>query len=179
MSDHFEDWEKKYWQQKTQQAQQAKNNPQDLPHYEPAHVTQDKQRAQQPSTGWIDVDPLTAMYTNADGMASRGMGPQVQTVTLREGAAYYRPVQADNFGSSVPMVRSCGSFNGVKGREFEMRSECQCYLIDNLEVVDLSQINPQRMLRLIEIRAPFIGTILVEERFLVCGGNDGPQILKG
>jgi len=172
----MDDWEKKYWAQKVQQFQ---TKPQDLPHYEPVHVTQDRQRAHQPGDQWREIDPLTAMYTNQQGMTSRGMGPQSQVVQLREGALYYRKVDAQAFGNTIPMVRSCGPAVGVNGKEFEMRQECQCYLIDNLEVVDLGNINPNKMLRLVEVRAPFIGTILVERSAVIDAGQKGPRILKG
>lgn len=174
----MDDWEKKYWAQKMHQLQ---NKPQDLPHHEPAHITQDKQRAQQAGNQWREVDPLTAMYTNAQGMAARGMGPQhpQQMVQLREGAIYYKKVDAEGFGTTMPMVRSCGPTVGVVGKDFEMRQECHCYLIDNLQVVDLGNINPQKMLRLVEVRAPFVGTILVERSAVLDPGGRGPKILKG
>jgi len=172
----MEDWEKKYWAQKMQQLQK---NPQELPHHEPAHIAQDRQRAQQAGNHWREIDPLTAMYANQQGMTSRGMGPQVQVVHLREGVVYYKKVDVEGFGTTMPMVRSCGPAVGVVGREFEMRQECHCYLIDNLEVVDLGNVNPQKMLKLVEVRAPFIGTILVESSAVVAPGDRGPKILKG
>lgn len=176
----MEDWEKKYWQQKVQQKSGQPQNPQDLPHYEPAHITQDKQRAQQAGDQWREIDPLTAMYTNQAGMASRGMGPQqAEVVQLREGAVYYRKVDAEGFGTTMPMVRSCGPIVGVVGKEFEKRQECHCYLIDNLQVVDLGDVNPQKMLRLVEVRAPFIGTVLVERSAVLDPASRGPKVLKG
>lgn len=171
-----DDWEKKYWAQKQQQLQQK---PQDLPHYEPAHITQDKQRALQANNQWREIDPLTAMFTNQQGLASRGMGPQVQMVHLREGTLYYRKVDATNFGTTMSMVRSCGPAVGVVGKDFEMKEECQCYLIDNMQVVDLGDINPQKMLRLVEVRAPFIGSILVERSAVLAASDRGPKVLKG
>lgn len=184
MSDDIPDWEKKYWAQKQQQKQSnaytrmPPTNPNELPHFEPAHVAADRQRATQPTDGWRDIDPLTAMYTNVDGMASRGMGPQVQTVLLRPGTKYYKAVQADSFGTTMPLVRNCGVYSENVQREFEMRQECRCYCIDNLEAVDLSNPDPQRMIELVELRAPFVGTILVEKRAILAPAG-GPQLLKG
>jgi hypothetical protein len=181
----MDDWESKYWAKKQQQMQQqgrpqAPRNPQDLPHFEPAHITQDKQRATNPGNGWRDVDPLTAMYTNMDGMASRGMGTQHQAVMVRPGAKYYKAVQADSFGTTMPLVRMCGAYNENVTREFEMLSECRCYVIDNLQQVDLSKMEPGRMVELVQVRAPFVGTILVEKSSIVgAGSSGGPQILKG
>lgn len=171
----MEDWEKKYWNQKIQQ---MKNNPQDLPHHEPVHKQQDRQRVA-PSDQWREVDPLTAMYGNMDGMASRGMGPQSQTVQLREGAVYYKKVETGEFGTTMPMVRSCGPITGIVGRDFELKQACHCYVIDNLQVVDLSQINPKKMMKLVEVRAPFIGSVLVDESAVIAPGDQGPKVLKG
>lgn len=176
-----DDWEAKYWQQRAQQIQRAKTNPESLPHYEPAHVTQDKQRTLRGNDGgWQDIDPVTAMYTNAHGMASRGMGPQVQTVMLKPGTVYYKAVDASGFGNTMPLVRKCGPYyeNGVN-REFEMMQECRCYVIDNLNTVDLSNIDPKRLVQLVQVRAPFVGTILVERGAVISPSNRGPQVLKG
>lgn len=178
----MDDWERKYWekkQQQIQQGQQRPRNPQDLPHFEPAHVTQDRQRAHNAGNGWKEIDPLTSMYTNMDGMTSRGMGPQSKMVMVREGTLVYKAVQADGFGTTMPMVRSMGPAVGMVGKEFEMRGVTHCYLIDNLEVVDLSDINPQKMLHLVEVRAPFVGTLLVEKSaIIVPRGQGGPQVLN-
>jgi hypothetical protein len=175
-----DDWEKKYWAQRQQQLQKQSSQ---MPHYEPAHIAQDKMRAingAQQNGGWRDIDPLTAMYTNADGLASRGMGPQQQIVSVREGAQYWRPVQAESFGGTVPMVRSCGPFVGASNKTFEMKNECSCYCIDNLKVIDLGKVDQSQMLRLIEIKAPWIGTVLVRREDIVSNsGEQGPRVLKG
>lgn len=179
MSDN--DWEAKYWQQRMQQIQKAKTNPESLPHYEPAHITQDKQRSVGNNGGqWQDIDPVTAMYTNMHGMAARGMGPQTQTVIIKPGTVYYKAVEASGFGNTMPLVRKCGPYhdNGAN-REFEMMQECKCYIIDNLNAVDLSNIDPKRLVQLVQVRAPFVGTILVERGAIAGASNRGPQVLKG
>jgi len=186
-----EDWERKYFERRAAQQQgqqpQGPRNPSDLPHFEPAHITQNRQRAAQQggqhNMGWQDIDVTSAMYSNADGLASRNMGPQAQAqqqVMLREGAIYYRAIQADGFGTTMPMVRNCGPVVGVVGKEFELRGETSCYLIDNMDVVDLANINPQKMLSLVEIRAPFLGTLLVEKNSIITPRppNAGRQVLN-
>lgn len=180
----MDDWETKYWQQKQQQMQQQgghrrPQNPQDLPHFEPAHVTQDRQRAHQVDNGWREVDPLTAMYTNMDGMNARGRGPQVQTVFIREGARMYRSVEAQGFGNTMPLVRFAGPAHDMTGKEFEMRGTTNCYVIDNMEVVDLSKIDDSKMVQLVEVKAPWVGTLLVEaSAIIVPRGQGGPQVLN-
>jgi len=118
-------------------------------------------------------------------MAIPGMVPSPQNasapmVMLREGARFYRAVQAEKWGHTQTMVRSGGEVQGVAGREFQLKGESQCYCIDNLPVVDLTQVNPQHMLNLVEVSAPFVGTILVERSAVVpVGRTGGPQLLKG
>lgn len=183
----MDDWETKYWKQKQRQMQQRQGqqghrgpqNPADLPHFEPAHVTQDRQRVQAPGDGWREVDPLTAMYTNMDGMNARGRGPQVQTVFLREGARVYRSVEAQGFGNTMPLVRYAGPAHDMSGKEFEMRGTTNCYVIDGMEVVDLSQVDDSKMVQLVEVKAPWVGTLLVEKNaIIVPRGQGGPQLLN-
>jgi hypothetical protein len=120
------------------------------------------------------------MYTNQDGLASRGMGPPpTQVVTIREGALYWRPVAAESYGTTMPMVRSCGPFVGASSKTFELRSEVHCYCIDNMKVVDLSRVDQGQMLNLIEVRAPFIGTVLVRKEDVITPGNNRTRVLKG
>lgn len=118
------DWEKKYWERRQQQLLQKSEA---LPHYEPAHVTQDRQRALNNTNQWKEIDPFTAMYTNQAGLSSRDMGPKVQVVQIKEGATYYKKVEGAEFGNTMPLVRNCGQASGIGGREFEMKSETNCY----------------------------------------------------
>jgi len=191
------EWEKKFWaeRQRTagQQRGQQPQRPEEMPHYEPLHITQDRQRnahnphhnPHAPTDQWRDVDAMSMMQSRQSGMAIPGMGPPPATagapmVTLREGARFYRAVQAEKWGHTQKMVRSGGAVQGVAGREFQLKGETQCYCIDSLPVVDLSQINPQYMMNLVEVSAPFIGTILVERSAVVpVGQAGGQQLLKG
>ena len=180
-----DDWEKKYWAQRQQQLQKKSS---ELPHFEPAHIAQDRMRAQQGAQpnprdrfngGWKDIDPATAMYTNQDGMAARGMGPQQQTVAVKEGCLYWRPVQSQGFGATMPMVRSCGPFVGASSKVFELKSECHCLCIDDMQVIDMGKVDQGKMLNLVEIRAPWIGSVLVRREDIVMPGEKGPRVLKG
>ena len=134
----MKDWEKQYWAKKQQQmqgqghGQRRPRNPEDLPHFEPAHITQDRQRAQQKNNSWREIDPLTAMYINMDGMNARGRGPEAKIVFIREGARVYRSVEAQGFGNTMPIVRFAGPANNMSGKEFEMRGKTNCYVIDNM-----------------------------------------------
>jgi hypothetical protein len=172
-----DDWEAKYWQQRMNQIQQQQQ-PKQQPHYEPAHIAQQKMKPN--NGGWNDVDPITAIYSNMDGLASRGMGPQTQTVLVKPGTVYYKAIQAEGFGTTMPLVRNCGPYSDGNMREFEMLSECRCYVIDNLPAVDLSNLEPTRLKQLVQVRAPFIGTILIERSAIISPSISGsPQVLKG
>lgn len=187
-----DDWEKQYWAQKQQQAnqqqgQRPQRRPEDMPHYEPLHVTQDRQRGHSPqqqrlpNDNWRDVDPMTARHTDQYGMATNALRqPQsVPMVMLREGAVYYKAVQVESFGTTTPMVRNCGPLEGVAGREFELKQETHCYVIDNMAVVDLGNVDPSKMIRLVEVCAPFIGSLLVDASAIIQGASGrGPQLLN-
>lgn len=181
----MDDWEKKYWSLKQQQKQNNSYtrmppaNPNDLPHYEPAHITNNKQRfsQQQHSNGWREIDPIGAMYANMERLQNN---LQSQVVFLRPGVKYYKSVQSNSFGSTMPLVKDCGVYNESNQKEFEMKNTCKCYIIDNLNTVDLSNLDPNRLVELVELRAPWIGSILVEKRYIIqARTNNGPQILKG
>lgn len=186
MNNNFKDWESKYWQRRAEQksAQTQGNTPEELPHYEPLHITQQREkqaahRNSQAQDGWRDIDPITAMHMNQSAMAARGTGPSGQTVQLREGSVYYKKIDADAFGHTTTMVRTAGPVTGVENKEFELKQECNCYLIDNLQVVDLGSIEQSKMLKLVEVRAPFIGSLFVERSAIVTPLSNEKQLLKG
>jgi len=196
MSNDIPEWEKKYWADKQQQQQggQPGHPSQERPHFEPVHVTQDRERnahnpqhnPHAPTGQWQDVDAMSMMRNNQQGgMAIPGMSPPPASegtpmVMLREGAKFYRAVQAEKWGHTQMMVRSGGEVQGVAGREFQLKGESQCYCIDSLPVVNLSQVYPQLMINLVEVSAPFMGTILVERSAVVpVTHNAGPQLLRG
>lgn len=189
-NDKIADWEKKFWDQKQQQHQHGHGTrrPEDLPHYEPLHVTQNRQRGEMPqqqrmpNDQWRDVDPMSARHMDQYGMATNAVRqPQsAPMVMLREGAVYYKAVQVESFGTTTPMVRNCGPLQGVAGREFELKQETHCYVIDNMAIVDLGNVDPSKMIRLVEVSAPFIGSLLVDESAIVpVTQGAGPQLLKG
>ena len=78
-----------------------------------------------------------------------------------------------------------GELTGVANKEFAIMGEMKAYCVDNLSSIDLSKINeqPQRMMSLVRVRAPFAGDLLVERSAIVNGGNNasygGKSLLKG
>ncbi len=197
-NDDMPDWEKKYWAQKQKQMQQKQNNPnsnpdaftrqppgnpEDLPHFDPndlyKQMADQSTQGQPGQDGWKDIDPMTAMFANQDALAARGTGPQTQPVMIKEGAVHYRPVDAQNFGTTMPLAKNCGPITNVNGKEFEMKGETNVYVIDGMNVVDMENLDPSRTKKLVEVSAPFMGKFLVEKSAIVgISGGGGPQVLN-
>lgn len=196
--DEMPDWEKEFWKRKQQQLKNKQanpeqdpnaftrpppSNPDELPHFDPNDLY--KQMANQSAEGqpspdgWKDIDPMTAMFANQDALAARGTGPQTQPVMVKEGATHYRPVDAQNFGTTMPLAKNCGPLSGISGREFEMKGETNVYVIDGMNVVDMENLDPSRTKKLVEVSSPFMGKILVDRSAIVgIQGGGGPQVLN-
>jgi len=161
-----EDWEAKYWANRAAQLQQQR------PQY---------QQPTRPQVPEIDVAGMLMQR------AMMGQQPMMGTsaVYLREGVNYYRQIQNnDGFGTTTALIKSMGPLNGVNGKEFTIMGELRAYCVDNLSTIDLSKINeePQRMLDLVRVRAPFVGDLLVERSAIINNSNvsyGGRAILKG
>jgi len=164
MSDAPE-WEKKYWEQRAQQAQTKPTAPL-IP--------------QRPHNSEVDASQV---------MMQRMLGQQMQPdssggnlVYLREGVNYYRQIpNPDGFGTTMPLIHSMGPLTQITGKQFEMKGEVRGYCIDNLPHVDLSKVNkqPERMLVLVKVKAPFVGDILVPRDAIIEGTRGGQQLLRG
>lgn len=163
----MDDWESKFWAAKQQQ-QQTQQRPQQRPF-----------QGQPGPTGnnFPEVD-----ITGRLQQRMMSQQPASNEVYLREGTQYYRQVQGDGFGAAVPLVRSMGPLANVSGKQFAVMGDMRGYCIDNLQQIDLSKINeqPERMLVLVKVRAPFVGDILVEKKSLIQNSiNSGKGILRG
>jgi hypothetical protein len=158
----MDDWESKYWANRAAQLQQ--------------------QKVQQPLRPQVpEVDVASMLMQRVMNAQQPMMG--TTAVYLREGVNYYRQIQNnDGFGTTTPLIKSMGPLNGVNGKEFAIMGELRAYCVDNLSTIDLSKINeqPQRMLDLVRVRAPFVGDLLVERSAIINNvGNGGRGILKG
>ena len=163
----MEDWESKYWANRAAQLQQQPQRPQ----------YQQPTRSQVPE---VDVAGMLMQRAMMQQPTSGG------AVYLREGANYYRQIQNnDGWGTTTPLIKSMGALNGVANKEFAIMGEMRAYCVDNLPTIDLSKINeePQRMMNLVRVRAPFAGDLLVERSAIVNGNNGimhgGKSLLKG
>jgi hypothetical protein len=189
------DWEKKYWANRLQQKTSGQHQQQmpQQPHYEPLHVTQARLKGQDPNQLMRSLGVQIDGFSNMDDprvMASREITGQLsardqvtgaKVVMLREGARYFRQVQSEAYGVSIPLLRSMGQITNATGREFELRGPSRGYIIDGLNVIDAGKMNesPERFVSLMKVRAPFIGDIFVESSAVIESFNGGRTILRG
>lgn len=100
---------------------------------------------------------------------------------LQEGHIFYNALNIQGFGTTTPVVKTGGQIKGVSGREFQIDGGSNCYVVDGLQTIDLSKMEPQRMKLLIKVSAPLIGTFLVpKEAIIEMNGNNqnnGRQLL--
>jgi len=162
----MEDWERKYWEQKAQQTQTRPAAPL-IP--------------QRPHNSEVDASQIMMQRMMGQHMQPDSSGGNL--VYLREGVNYYRQIpNPDGFGTTMPLIRSMGPLTQVTGKQFEVRGEIRGYCIDNLPHVDLSKVNeqPERMLVLVKVKAPFVGDILVPKAAVIEGAHSGgQQLLRG
>ncbi|MFA6049901.1 MAG: hypothetical protein WC761_01770 [Candidatus Paceibacterota bacterium] len=164
----MDDWEAKYWAAKQQQQTQQRPQQQRPFQGQPGPTG--------PANNFPEVD-----ITGRLQQRMMSQQPASAEVYIREGTQYYRQVQGDGFGAAVPLVRSMGPLANVSGRQFAVMGDMRGYCIDNLQQIDLSKINeqPERMLMLVKVRAPFVGDILVPKTAVIENTSGTNKLLKG
>ena len=176
MSDN--DWEAKYW---ANRAAQIANNP-SPPTNSPLRSSPPPSRDREIDAGEIFSQNRMMQQTHS------GRNGGAVSVFLREGFDYYRLVpNPAGFGTTVPLIRHVGKISQVQGKEFVMRQEVRGWCIDaSSPAIDLAKMNeqPERMLSLVEVEAPFVGTLLVPREALVeirspHNVHGGREVLKG
>lgn len=186
------DWEAKYWANRLQQKVSGNVQNSQQNHYEPLHVTQAKQRGEDPNS-FLRNYPQFAGSSNMNDprvLASRELSGQlsahdapnnVKVVMLREGATYYRQVQSEGYGTTIPLLRAMGRINNVAGKEFELRGPSRGYIVDGLPVIDAGKMNenPERFVNLVKVRTNFIGDIFVDSAAIIESFNGQRTILRG
>jgi hypothetical protein len=151
-------------------------------------------KPQQNNNGWKEID-LDNMF---GGMVPRGViqqplkGPgidynpqqvtQIQqptqsTVFVKEGSKSYRKLEID---SPMPVALEVGPTHNVVGKEFEYCGKIKVYITENInKTIDLSRMDNNRIVSLVVLKAPWIGTILVQEQSVIRKNDQTRQILKG
>lgn len=112
--------------------------------------------------------------------------PQVQqgggngTCQLQEGHTFFQALNIQGFGTTTPLAKTGGQIKGVQGREFKMEGVHQCYVVDGLQTIDLSKMEPARQRTLVRVTAPLLGTFLVPQEAIITqegGQSQGRQLL--
>ncbi len=182
-----------------------KKKAEELPHFEPAHVSQNKalddilntvpglpQQTQPISDrtsqngGWKEVD---AGHMFSQVMQKRLYQQNLQqdipeqqnasVVTIREGQNFFRKLEV-SIPSDINLATKAGLVQGISGREFEFKGIQNFYILENPnETVDLSKIDRSKLIKLAVVTAPFIGTLLVSENAVMKQQSRGQQLLRG
>lgn len=92
--------------------------------------------------------------------------------TLQEGHTFYSPLKVEAFGTTQPLAKTGGTIKGVQGRQFQIEGQVTAYVVDGLQTVDLSKMDPSRLKPLYRVTAPLLGTFLVpQEAIQELSGN--------
>lgn len=111
--------------------------------------------------------------------AQQHQAPRAQVVFVKEGARAYRQLEAQGYGSNMPIARLSGPIQGVQGRQFEFKGIVEAYILEGDDPVDLANPNPAQIKRLAVVQAPFIGKFLVSESAVFNGTGPERSLLKG
>lgn len=177
-----------------------KKRAQEMPHHEPAHKTQNKSLddalnsipGMPPQVPANDGGALRQRPTVDNALAMRiaqlasqqpppapPQAPQAKVVFIKEGVRAYRQLEAQGYGSNMPLARLVGPVQGVDGREFEFKGIVQAYILEGDGPVDLANVNPAQIVKLAVVQAPFIGKLLIPESAVFSGGAPKRSLLKG
>jgi hypothetical protein len=104
--------------------------------------------------------------------------PAASVVTLHEGHTFYTPLQIQGFGTTQPLAKTGGQIKGVQGRQFQVEGQVNAYVIDGLQTIDLSKMEPQRLKPLVRVSAPLLGTFLVPQE-AIQEMSGGPGATRG
>lgn len=177
-----DDWEKEYWAKRAQGQDLSK----------PSTMRSGPNFGMKPNgplpRNGQDYDITDALQSRvaqkaAEQMSGAGGG---RTADLVEGMPYYTNLKAQAFGHTIPLFKTAGVIGGPTSRGVTVKGEVKGYLIDNLQSVDMAKINeePERMVVLVEINVPYLGTFLVKKEAVINRSGsgmlaNGRQVLKG
>lgn len=115
------------------------------------------------------------MPGNAMVMGQQQSQQQTRVCTLTEGLVYFQPLQIQGFGTTQPLARTGGRIQGVQGRQFQIEGSVTAYVVDGLQTIDLSKMEPSRLKTLVRVSAPLLGAILVPQEAIQEMGIGGPS----
>lgn len=161
----------------------------ELPHHEPAHVTQARnmpqqllQRQQQMNAHSKDLDVSNLLQQKMLSAQTGG-----QAVSLRDGFPFYKAIDSQGFGHTVTLAKKAGTTGGPTAKSVFLKNERKCLVVDDIQSIDFSKINEAspNIITLVEITVPYIGGFLVQKEAIVSNNvnltspGNSRQILKG
>lgn len=90
-----------------------------------------------------------------------------RTCLLAEGHTFYQTLQIQGFGATQPLAKTGGKIQGVQGRQFQIDGTITAYVVDGLQTIDLSKMEPSRLKPLVRVSAPLLGTLLVPQEAIM------------
>lgn len=100
---------------------------------------------------------------------------QPSTCTLAEGHTFYQALQIQGFGTTQPLAKTGGQIRGVQGKQFQVEGLVTAYVVDGLQTIDLSKMEPSRLKPLVRVTAPLLGTFLVPQEAVQEMNAGGPS----
>lgn len=174
----MDDWEKKYWEKKSQGQNPFSNTSPSAP--QPLIIPAS-------SGGEIDATQILAARIASNGPTMPGFGgmpthsTSSQSCFLREGYDYYVQINAQGFGGSTPLVKQVGKLSNTNGKSFVVSTKLNAYIVDELQhAVDLSKLSeqPEKMKLLVTVKTAF-ETFLVEESAIVYPNQNTNKLILG
>lgn len=123
-------------------------------------VLQQRLMAQAANPGGVTHGPMPghAMVTGQQQSQQH-----TSVCTLMEGHVFYQALQIQGFGTTQPLAKTGGQIRGVQGRQFQVEGVVTAYVVDGLQTIDLSKMEPSRLKTLVRVTAPLLGTFLVPQ----------------
>lgn len=122
---------------------------------------------------------ITPSMVNTRNTMNAGLAiNQNRMVKLKEGFKKYHRLEAP---SHIALAMETGLIVGVSNKEFEYCGTINAYVIEGInKPIDLGNIQPDKLIKLVVLREPFIGPFLVSESAIVTFSQQNtPTILKG
>lgn len=141
-------------------------------------VLQNRMIAQATAPGGQSHGPMPGHMMATGQQVSQQPSPGV--CTLQEGHTFYHALKIDGFGTTQPLAKTGGTIRGLQGRQFQIEAQVSAYVIDGLQTIDLSKMEPSRLRNLVRVSAPLLGTFLVPQEAIaeMTGGpGSGKQLL--
>lgn len=98
-----------------------------------------------------------------------------RTCFLAEGHQFFLPLETQGFGSTQVMAKKGGVLQGIQGRQFKLEEQVSAYVIDGLQTIDLSRMEPSRLLTLVRVSQPGQRPFLVPLQAVQEATNGRPE----